>query len=170
MYECLAELMCSVQQVVPQGATHFFSLPIHLWDLPPIAGASLFALQDKAANAADWAAIKGQKVTGASQSFEALHLASIGRVGAALPSPVTHGCSPLSALTPPVSAKTTSPLPPPLVQICALAGYYLNPDLKAKYGADLVEVPDEAAMLDKLVAGDCVAGTELRAVSGGGFA
>lgn len=46
------------------------------------------------------------------------------------------------------------------MQICALAGYYLNPDLKAKYGADLVEVPDEAAMLDKLVAGDCVAGTE----------
>ncbi|PRW44328.1 ABC transporter substrate-binding [Chlorella sorokiniana] len=66
------------------------------------SGASLFALQDKAANAADWAAIKGQK-------------------------------------------------------ICALAGYYLNPDLKAKYGADLVEVPDSAAMLDKLVAGDCTA-------------
>lgn len=55
------------------------------------------------------------------------------------------------------------------MQICALAGYYLNPDLKAKYGADLVEVPDEAAMLDKLVAGDCVAGTELRAGSGGGL-
>ncbi|KAI7845723.1 hypothetical protein COHA_000836 [Chlorella ohadii] len=67
------------------------------------SGASLFALQNKAANAADWGAIKGQKV-------------------------------------------------------CSLAGYYLNPDLKTKYGADLVEVPDEAAMLDKWVAGDCSVG------------
>lgn len=57
---------------------------IHPCDLSSIAGASLFALQDKAANAADWAAIKGQKVTGASQSFALAQHRQGGR-GAALP-------------------------------------------------------------------------------------
>jgi len=131
--------------------------------LASCAGASLFALQNKAANAADWGAIKGQKVRAAKQwgvSSSALRGAPLacspwridGRQPAAscsLPSP--PGCC-LSLATKPLPALHHR------LQVCSLAGYYLNPDLKTKYGADLVEVPDEAAMLDKWVAGDCSVG------------
>ncbi len=52
----------------------------------------------------------------------------------------------------------------PCLQVCSLASFYLNDALKSKWGVELVEAADTAGLVDKLVAGDCIAGAHMHDV------
>lgn len=49
------------------------------------------------------------------------------------------------------------------VKLCTFPTYYANDMLRSQYDADLVEVPDPAAQLARMQAGDCVTGAWLPA-------